>query len=55
MIISSCVFKADACLELCQTFKIEHFVKILNGEKPLTIFVKRFISDIWQGSEYVVL
>ena len=25
---------------------------IVNGWKPLTIFTKSFILDIWQGSEY---
>ena len=32
--------------------KMEHFAKIGNGFYPLTIFAKRSILDIWQGSEY---
>ena len=28
------------------------FVKIVNAEKPLTIFAKSSILDVWQGSEY---
>ena len=31
---------------------MEVFVKIINGWKPFTIFVKRFILDVWQSSEY---
>ena len=27
-------------------------MQIVNGLKPLTIFVKSSISDIWLGSEY---
>ena len=37
--------------ETIQTSKIELFVKLLNGWKPLIIFAKRFILDIWLGSE----
>ena len=28
--------------------QMEHFAKIVNGEKPLTIFEKRSILDVWQ-------
>ena len=28
------------------------FVKIVYGWKPLTIFAKSFILDVWIGSEY---
>ena len=31
---------------------MELFVKIANGWKSLTIFMKTFILDAWQGSEY---
>ena len=29
-----------------------YFVKIINGWKPITMFVKSSILDVWQGSEY---
>ena len=32
---------------------MDRLVKILNGEKPLTIFAKFFILGVWQASEYV--
>ena len=32
---------------VCQTSKMELFVKIIDGWEPLVIF------DVWQGSEYV--
>ena len=32
---------------------MERFAKIANDFQPLTFFAKRFILDIWQGSEYV--
>ena len=38
--------------EPCQTSKMERFTKIVNCLKSLTIFVKRSILDVWQGSEY---
>ena len=31
---------------------MEHFAKIVNGLKPLTIFAKRSILDVWHGCEY---
>ena len=31
---------------------MERFAKIVNGLKPSTIFAKRSILDVWQGSEY---
>ena len=34
-----------------QISKMERFVKIVNGEKSLTIFTKCFILDVWQGFE----
>ena len=33
--------------ELCQTFKIEPF----DDQKPLTIFTKGSVLDVWQGFE----
>ena len=38
--------------EPCQTSKMEFFVKIVNGLKPVVIFARKSILDIWQGSEY---
>ena len=38
--------------ELCQISKMESFAKIVNGFQSLTIFAKRYILDVWQGSEY---
>ena len=39
--------------EHCQTSKMELFVKMVNGSKLLTIFVKNSILDTSDGSEYV--
>ena len=36
--------------EPCQTFKMETFAKIVNGLKPLYVFAKNFILDVWQDS-----
>ena len=36
----------------CQTSKMEHFVKIVNGFQMLIIITKNSISDAQQGSEY---
>ena len=38
--------------ELCRKYKMELFAKLVKGWKPLTIFAKSFILDVWQGSEY---
>ena len=35
-----------------QTSKMEYFAKIVNCHKPLTIFTKCSILDIWEGFEY---
>ena len=42
------VFKSDAYSEPYHTSKMEFFAKIVNGLKPLAIFAKIFIADIWQ-------
>ena len=34
------------------TSRIERFAKIVNGWKPLTIFAKRSILDVWHGCKY---
>ena len=28
---------------------MEHFVKIVNDQKPFSIFTKHYILDLWQG------
>ena len=38
--------------EPSQTSTMEHFVKIINSLKPLIIFIKSSILDVWLGSEY---
>ena len=44
-------FVAEAYPETYQTSKMEGFTKIVNTWKPLTIFTKRSILDVWQGSK----
>ena len=34
------------------TSKMERFAKIVNSFQPLTIFAKRYMSDVGQGPEY---
>ena len=41
-------------LEPCQTSKIECLTKKVNRFKPLTIFAKQSILDVWQGSGYAL-
>ena len=41
------------CSEPCQTVKTELFVELVKGWKPLTIYRKNRIFDVWQDSEYV--
>ena len=36
----------------CQTSKMERFAKLVSSFQPLSIFAKRSILDIWQGSGY---
>ena len=43
----------EAYSERCQTSRIELLEKIVIGWKSLTVFVKEFILDVWQSSEYV--
>ena len=31
---------------------MERFENIIEGFEPLTVFAKRSILDVWQGSEY---
>ena len=45
-------YYSEAYSEHCQTFKIERFEKIVEDFELLTIFAKRSILDVWQGSEY---
>ena len=39
--------------ESCQSPKMELIAQITKNEKPFTTFVKTFILDVWQGSEFV--
>ena len=51
--ITGKVLQLQSCNQKpCQTTKMELLAKIINSWKPLTIFVKSFILDIWQDSEY---
>ena len=38
--------------ELSRTPKMERFAKIVNGQKPLTVFSKRSVLGVRMGSEY---
>ena len=42
----------EACSQPNQTSKIEIFVKMVHGFRPITISAKNSILDVWQGSEY---
>ena len=44
--------KKEALSEPSQTSKMEHFAKLVNYRKPLTIFAKGSILDFWLGSKY---
>ena len=43
------LFITEVYLEPCQTFKMEVFVKTVNGRKPLTIFAKSSTLGVWQS------
>ena len=43
---------SKAWSQLSQISKMENFVNIVNGFKPLTIFEKSSILDVYLGSEY---
>ena len=52
----------EACIKLLVVFletseisKMELFMKIVNSIKPLTIFTKGFILDVWLGSKHTSL
>ena len=38
-----------------QISKMERFVKIFNGRKPLPIFARSFTLDVWLGLKYALL
>ena len=40
---------SEAYSKRCQICKMDCFAKKFNGSKALTIFLKRFILDVWQG------
>ena len=44
----------EAYSEPSQTYKMVYFVKTVNSWKPLTIFPKSSILDVWLGSKYSV-
>ena len=44
--------QTETYLEPCQISKMECFAKIINGFQPLTIFARRSILDVRQGSMY---
>ena len=43
---------SEAYSQLCQTFKIEVFVEIVNKLNLIFIFAKNSILGVWQGSKY---
>ena len=43
---------SETSSDLCQISKMECFEKVVDGFELLTIFAKRSILDVWQGSEY---
>ena len=43
---------SEANSKPCKTSKIGLFVKIVKNKKSFTIFIKTFILNVWQGSEY---
>ena len=45
------VSTTQAYSEPCQKSKMECFAKKVNDFEPLIILAKRFILDVWQGSE----
>ena len=44
--------KPEAYSEPCKRSKMEHFAKMFNLWKPLIIFAKRSILDVWKHSKY---
>ena len=46
------LYLAEAYSEPCQASQIKLFGKIVNLFQSLTIFVKIFILNVWQGSEF---
>ena len=46
------LYQAEAYSGLCKTSKMEHFARIVNGFYALTIFTKRSILNVRQGSGY---
>ena len=40
------------CLECFQISKMKCFTEVANTWKPLTIFAKCSMLDVWQSSEY---
>ena len=42
----------EAYSEPCQTYKVERFAKTVKDWKPLAIFAKRPVLDVWLSSEH---
>ena len=42
----------EANSESCQTSKMELLAKMVKNEMPFTMFVKTYIMDVREGSEY---
>ena len=45
-------YNTEAYSEPFQISKMEHFAKLVNGSKLITIFAKRSLLDLSLGSEY---
>ena len=41
------MIESEAYSELCQTFKVEYFAKIVNGFKKITIFKRNSVLEIF--------
>ena len=46
------LYDSVACLEPFQISMLKRFGEIVNGLKPLSIFEKRALKDVWQGPKY---
>ena len=53
--VVSLIPREEGYSEPRQTYKIEHFTKIDNDWKPLTIFAKSSIISVWLFSEYTTV
>lgn len=51
-IIITYTIMPEAYAEPYQRYKMQCFAKIVNTKKPLTMFAKHYLLDVWAGSEY---